>query len=64
HILPTAGFARMFSGLSVETFLKHITYQKLTKDGLKRIGDAVIRLAREEGLPMHAKSVERRLEGE
>lgn len=64
HILPTAGFARMFSGLSVETFLKHITYQKLTKDGLKRIGDAVIRLAKEEGLLMHAKSVERRLEGE
>jgi len=64
HILPTAGFARMFSGLSVETFLKHITYQKLTKDGLKRIGDAIIRLAKEEGLEMHAKSVERRLEGE
>ena len=64
HILPTAGFARMFSGLSVETFLKHITYQKLTKDGLKRIGDAIIRLAKEEGLLMHAKSVERRLEGE
>jgi len=64
HILPTAGFARMFSGLSVETFLKHITYQILTKDGLKKIGDSIIKLAKAEGLPVHAKSVERRLKGE
>lgn len=61
HILPTAGYAKMFSGLSVETFLKHITYQILTKEGLKRIGDAIIRLAKAEGLNMHARSVEERL---
>ena len=61
HILPTAGFAKVFSGLSVESFLKHTTYQILTKDGLKRIGDVIIRLARAEGLRMHAKSVEERL---
>jgi len=64
HILPTAGFARMFSGLSAETFLKHITYQKLTKDGLRKIGDSIIKLAEAEGLPMHAKSVKKRLKGE
>lgn len=61
HILPTAGYAKMFSGLSVETFLKHITYQILTKEGLKRIGNAIVKLAKAEGLYMHAKSVEERL---
>jgi len=64
HILPTSAYARMYSGVSVETFLKHVTYQILQKDGLKRIGDAIIKLAKAEGLPMHAKSVEKRLEGE
>jgi len=61
HILPTAGYAKRFAGLSVETFLKHVTFQKLSKDGLKRIGQAVIKLATKEGLPFHAKSVEERL---
>ncbi|WP_048086090.1 histidinol dehydrogenase [Archaeoglobus veneficus] len=61
HILPTAGYGRRYSGLSVETFLKHITFQKLSKDGLKRIGQAIITLANKEGLPFHAKSVEERL---
>jgi histidinol dehydrogenase len=61
HILPTSGYAKMYSGVSVETFLKHITYQMLTKDGLKRIGESIIRLANAEGLQFHAKSVEERL---
>jgi len=61
HILPTSGYARMFSGLSVETFMKHITYQILSEDALRRIGDAVIKLAKAEGLPFHALSVEKRL---
>jgi len=61
HILPTAGYAKRFSGLSVETFLKHTTFQKLSKDGLRRIGQAVIKLANAEGLPLHAKSIEERL---
>lgn len=61
HILPTSGYAKMYSGVSVETFLKHITYQMLTKDGLKRIGESIVRLANAEGLQFHAKSVEERL---
>ncbi len=61
HILPTAGYAKRFAGLSAETFLKHITFQKLSRDGLKRMGLAVIRLAKAEGLPFHAKSIEERL---
>lgn len=64
HILPTSGYARVYSGLSVETFMKHITYQILTKSSLNRIGEAVIRLAKAEGLEYHAKSVELRLREE
>ncbi len=64
HVLPTSGYARVYSGLSVETFMKHVTYQKLTKFALKRIGDAVIKLAKAEGFEMHAKSVEVRLREE
>jgi histidinol dehydrogenase len=63
HILPTSGFARVFSGLSVETFLKHMTYQILTRDALKRMAHAIIKLAKAENLPLHAKSIEKRLEG-
>jgi len=61
HILPTSGYARMFSGVSVETFMKSFTYQELKEEGLKRIAPAVIKLAKAEGLPWHAKSVEARL---
>jgi histidinol dehydrogenase len=61
HILPTSGYARTYSGLSVETFLKHTTYQRISKEGLKRIGNAVIKLAESEGLLLHKKSVEERL---
>ena len=64
HILPTSGYAKVFSGLSVETFMKHVTYQILREEALKRIGDAVIKLAKAEGLPFHALSVERRLRPE
>jgi histidinol dehydrogenase len=64
HILPTSGYARIYSGLSVETFMKHVTYQILTKSALSRIAEAVIRLAKAEGLPLHAKSVELRLREE
>ncbi len=61
HILPTSGFARMYSGLSVETFMKSITYQEIKREGLERLKDAIIKLARAEGLEWHARSVEERL---
>ncbi len=61
HVLPTSQFARMSSGLNVETFLKKITYQKLDKEGLKNIADIVITLAEAEGLFGHAEAVRRRL---
>ena len=61
HILPTSGFARMYSGVSVETFMKSITYQQLSKDALERLAYAIIKLAKAEGLIWHAKCVEERL---
>lgn len=64
HILPTSGYARVYSGISVETFMKHITYQILTKSALNRIGDVVIKLANAEGFKLHAKSVELRMREE
>ncbi len=62
HVLPTGRCARMFSGLSVDDFIKKPTFQSLSREGLASISDAVSVLAREEGLPLHAKSVESRFE--
>ncbi len=61
HVLPTSGYARVYSGLSVETFMKHFTYQILSRSALERIGETVVKLARVEGFENHAKSVEIRL---
>jgi len=60
HVLPTGQTARMFSGLSVDDFLKKPTFQHLTKEGLRSIKDAVILLAESEGLPLHARAVAER----
>lgn len=57
HVLPTAQAARMFSGLSVDDFIKKPTFQYLSKKGLESIKDAVVTLAEAEGLPMHARSI-------
>ncbi len=61
HVLPTLGYAKMYSGLGVETFMKSMTYQSLSKEGLRKISDVIIKLAKAEGLNLHAKSVEERL---
>ncbi len=62
HTLPTSGFARAFSGVSVDTFLKKITFQHLSAIGLKNIGPTVEVLARAEGLEAHRNAVTIRLE--
>lgn len=59
HVLPTNGFARAFSGLSVLSFGKFITFQTATVDGLKNISENVKIMAEAEGLEFHAKSVNR-----
>lgn len=62
HTLPTNGFARAYSGVSVESFLKKITFQKLTKPGLEAIAGTVTNMAEAEGLQAHARAVRIRLE--
>ena len=61
HVLPTYGFARNYSGLGLDQFMRHMTVQELTRDGLASLGDAVVRLAGLEGLDAHAAAVTRRL---
>jgi histidinol dehydrogenase len=61
HTLPTNAFARAYSGVSVDSFVKKITYQKLSKEGLENIGKTVIEMAEAEGLRAHANTVRVRL---
>jgi histidinol dehydrogenase len=61
HSLPTSGFARSFSGVSVESFMKAVSFQSLTKEGLENISTAVETLAEEEGLFAHKNAVTIRL---
>ena len=61
HTLPTYGYARMYSGVSLSSFQKFITMQKLTEEGLKNIGPAVEILAGMEGLHAHKQAVTIRL---
>jgi histidinol dehydrogenase len=61
HVLPTAGCARFYAGLSTESFIKKPTVQRLTKEGLKNLENMVITLAEHEGLYTHAESFRRRL---
>jgi len=57
HTLPTNGYARAYSGVSVDSFVKKITFQQLTEDGLKSIMPAVTTMAEHEGLRAHADAV-------
>ena len=61
HVLPTYGFASNHSGLGLDQFLRSMTVQELTADGLRGLGDAVVTLAGLEGLDAHAQAVTRRL---
>jgi histidinol dehydrogenase len=59
HVLPTGGRARAIGGLGLETFLKPVTVQRLTPDGLARVRPVVEALAAVEGMPAHAEAVRR-----
>ncbi len=61
HVLPTYGFTRAYSGISVDDFVKWIYFQKATEDGLLNLGPVVEELAREEKLEAHVRSVAIRL---
>jgi histidinol dehydrogenase len=61
HTLPTNGYARQYSGVSLDSFVKKITYQKISEEGLKNIGSAIERMAEAEELLAHKNAVSIRL---
>lgn len=61
HTLPTNGFAKAYSGVSVDSFVKKVTYQKLSQQGLQHIAETVVLMAEAEGLDAHANAVRVRL---
>ncbi len=63
HTLPTNGFARNYSGVSIDSFVKKITFQKVSKQGLENIGPAIEIMAEAEELMAHKNAVSIRLEG-
>ena len=62
HTLPTSGFARSYSGVSVNCFFKRITYQQISEQGIKNIGPTIETLAAAETLEAHKESVSIRLD--
>ena len=62
HTLPTSGYARAYSGVSVDSFVKKMTFQKLTPAGLQAIGAAVETMAAAEGLDAHKNAITIRLQ--
>ena len=64
HVLPTYGYASTYSGLGVDQFLRQMTLQEVSRDGLEILGPATICLAGLEGLDAHAAAVSRRLASE
>jgi histidinol dehydrogenase len=61
HTLPTNGYAKAYSGVSVDSFIKQITFQQLSQEGIKNIGLAVETMAAAEGLEGHKNAVTLRL---
>lgn len=62
HTLPTSGFAKAYSGVSLDSFVKKITYQKISDKGLENLGQTVITMAEAEELQGHANAIKIRLE--
>lgn len=61
HTLPTAGWAKSFSGVNIDSFTRKITYQQITKEGLEKLGPIIIEMAQAEGLQAHANAVKIRI---
>ena len=61
HTLPTNGYATAYSGVSLESFIKYITFQKLTEEGIQNLGPIVERMAEAEGLEAHKRAISIRL---
>lgn len=63
HTLPTGGWARAYSGVNTDSFLRKITYQELTRNGLAALSSTIIAMAEAEGLGAHAAAVRIRMKG-
>ena len=61
HALPTSGYAKVYSGVSLDSFVKKITFQELTEEGIQNIGKAVEIMAAAEGMDAHKNAVTLRL---
>ncbi len=57
HTLPTNGFAKSYNGVNLDSFVKKITFQELSREGIGRIGDITLKMANAEGLTAHANAV-------
>lgn len=63
HTLPTGGWGRVYSGVNTESFMRRITYQELTREGLEALSSTIVSMAEAEGLDAHARAVTIRLKG-
>jgi histidinol dehydrogenase len=61
HTLPTHGWAKSYSGVNLDTFMKKITFQSITKEGIQSLGPTIVKMAEEEQLQAHANAVKVRL---
>lgn len=61
HTLPTNGYARAYSGVSLDSFVKKVTFQQITSEGIQNLGNTIITMAEAEGLDAHAAAVKVRL---
>jgi len=64
HTLPTNGYSKAYSGISIDSFVKKISFQQLTREGLQSISDTIIEMATAEGLDAHAAAVKIRFKNE
>lgn len=64
HTLPTGGWARSFSGVNIDSFIRKITYQEISADGLRSIAPTIITMADAEGLDAHAAAVKIRIDND
>ena len=56
HTLPTSGWARSMSGVNLDSFIRKITYQEITRDGIRALGETIVTMAQAEGLDAHANA--------
>jgi histidinol dehydrogenase len=61
HTLPTNGYARAYSGVSLDSYVKKVTFQQITPNGIVNLGNTIITMAEAEGLDAHAAAVKIRL---